>query len=161
MVNAMFAKFPKLSRTQPDLSGADGMAGPEPDGVREHLADSFGLIAHEAAGHGARSLDWHSLRAKLSAERDLRGALKGENEAMASWIRAEGSFDPRAAEALCGHANPHHPPFQDVAADVSDENFHIAQGRLPDPKPSQSITGSGCSVSADDGTSASGLSVED
>ncbi len=161
MVKSMFAKFTKLSRTQPDFPGADGMEGPTPTEVREQLSDSFDLVAHEAAGHGARSLDWHSLRAKLSAERDLRGALKGENEAMASWIRADGSFDPRAAEALCGHANPHHPPVQHVAEDGTDENFHIAQGRLPDPKPSQSITGSGCSVSADEGTSASGLSVED
>ena len=117
------------------------------------------------AGHGARSLDWHSLRAKLSAERDLRGAMRGENEAMAGWIRADGSFDPRAAEVLFSHAHADEDADgasaqgQDFRQD--DKNYGWAGSRLPDPKPSRPNDGSGCSAPTSGGGSASGLNIED
>ncbi len=122
-------------------------------------------IAHDLAGHGVRSLDWHSLRAKLSAERDLRGAMRGENEAMAGWIRAEGSFDPRAAEVLFSHAHAEDEaddaPAQGMDFRQDDKNYGSAGSRLPDPKPSRTNDRSGCSTPTSGGGSASGLNIED
>ena len=150
MLTAMFAKLPSLSETE-------GTGSPKAnDGADDGHA---GSEQANIAGHGTRALDWHSLRAKLSAERDLRGSLRGENEAMASWIRAEGSFDPRAAEALCSQG---HNPASDTTRSEGDAlEDEKPTARLPDPKPSAHITASGYSVPAGKDGTASGLNVEE
>lgn len=162
MLTAMFAKFP-------NLPGTDRSGSPEANEAGEGEGQTPRDLVRNLAGHGVRSLDWHSLRAKLSAERDLRGAMRGENEAMASWIRAEGSFDPRAAEALFGHAHGDHggvfaPVHEAPGGPVcraDNKNSGFAGPCLPDPKPSQTNDVSGCSMPTSGGGSASGLNIED
>lgn len=51
------------------------------------------------ARDGRRRLDWHALKARLEAERELRTALKEANDP-ARLATSEGSFDPRAAQSL-------------------------------------------------------------
>ena len=157
MLTAMFAKFP-------NLPGTDRAGSPDANDTAGHR-EMCGGQARDMAGHGARSLDWHSLRAKLSAERDLRGAMRGENEAMAGWIRAEGSFDPRAAEALFSHAHTDQDPdgasVRGPGYQQNDKNYERAESRLPDPKSSRPNDGSGCNVPTTGGGTASGLNIED
>lgn len=164
MLTAMFAKFPNLSDTEKTGSRrADDRANDAAQGGKANEPAGSGpdnISGHDIAGHGSRALDWHSLRAKLCAERDLRGSLRGENEAMASWIRAEGSFDPRAAEALCGHG--HASEEEGLAIfEIRCAHDEKAITRLPDPKTSRHITGSGCGVPTGQTGPASGLNVED
>lgn len=154
----MFAKFP-------NLPGTDREGSPEAKDTAEADGETGGGLVQDMAGHGARSLDWHSLRAKLSAERDLRGAMRGENEAMAGWIHAEGSFDPRAAEALFGHAQASQAGEETqgngTISRPDDKNYGLAGSCLPDPKPSRPNDEPGCSMPTSGVGSASGLNIED
>ena len=171
MLTAMFARFPNLPAT--DRTGSPRTEGAADGAARETASEGDGDVPdgkpHDMAGHGARLLDWHSLRARLSAERDLRGAMRGENEAMAGWIRAEGSFDPRAAEALFGHGHvDQNPAYSTIYGSghassswPDDKNSGLSGSRLPDPKPSRSNDGSGCSRPISGGGSASGMNIED
>lgn len=106
-----------------------------------HLTDS-----QEDPGERTRHrIEWHSLLARLDAERDLRASLDQEiaTRGMAA-LMAEGSFDPRAAEMLFSLAAGAH-----VEGDMPERRFSpedlarlsqaISNGeaRLPDAKPSE------------------------
>lgn len=162
----MFAKFPNLTETG-RAGFVDGKAPDEGEPSKQD-AGNPNAAGHDAAGHGVRPLEWYSLRARLSAEYDLRGSLQGENEALCRWMRAEGSFDPRAAEALgqasvgvAGGQVGVQAPGQADKTPGGSEIFEIADGRLPDPKTSQPIAVPGPCSSIDGGGLASGMSVED
>ncbi|WP_156522004.1 hypothetical protein [Croceicoccus mobilis] len=117
--------------------------------------------AKDAAGHGVKPLDWLALRARLAAERDLRGALIEDNAAMACWMRAEGSFDPRAAEALHGrHGEGHEADARVVPGDAPLAEQETT-ARLPDPKASRTNDDFGCFAPQGGADEATGTSVED
>lgn len=116
MVVPMFARFPHLSEVDPDRQ-----------------ADK------------PRRLDWHSLLAKLEAERDLRssfGATLGSSSL--AQLMAEGSFDPRAAEMLFSLAagvgpSGDMPERRFSSDDLARISHAITDGSacLRNPKPSQ------------------------
>ena len=93
---------------------------------------------HDPDAPEARPLDWHALRARLEAERDLRNSLNGDGaRPRHTWQAAEGSFDPRAAEAIFSHCRTQ---GRDEAGHVSSPDAETRTARapsLPDDKPSR------------------------